>query len=69
MTNQYVMYMKTFKRYLVYAVLIICLLYNVICTQSNLNLQGAINIVTDKVKSVKNCDKYKIPFISNGKSY
>ena len=59
--------MKYVKRYLISAALILCLLYNVIFTPSNTKLQRTINIVTDKVKSAVYCDKYLVPFISNGK--
>ena len=59
--------MKHVKRYLFSAALIICLIYNVIFTPSNSKVRRTINIVTEKVKSVKYCDKYQVPFILNGK--
>jgi len=65
MANQYVMSMKNVKKYLISAALIICLIYNVIFTPSNSKVQRTINIVTEKVKSVKYCDKYQVPFILN----
>ena len=40
-------------------------LFIVIPSTSTLN--RTINIVTDTVKTVRNCDKYIVPFILNGK--
>ena len=34
---------------------------------STSTLNRTINIVTDTVKTVRNCDKYIVPFILNGK--